>query len=427
MATDSPDAAPPDNGDVGELPAPVPTREAAFAVLAGFLGWTLDAFDFFLVVVSLPTIATEFGVKEPAVAASIMLTLMFPPIGALIFGLLADRYGRRIPMMANLVFYSAVEVATGFAPNLTTFLILRALFGIGMGGEWGVGASLVMEKVPAKWRGVLSGFLQEGYAFGYFLAALAAYFMLEPRGWRPMFFIGGAPALLAVFIRFFIKESEVWQKSKAESWSQLGCGLASHWKLWLYLTLLMAMMNFSSHGTQDMYPTFLHDFHNLSKRVASQVVMVAMAGAILGGIGFGLASDRFGRRRMMILALFGALAATPLWAFSSQLSLIIVGAFLMQFMVQGAWGIIPAHINELAPDQVRGFLPGFAYQCGNLIAASIGWAQSSLAERYAYSNVMSISAGLIFCGAIVVTALGRERRGVAFGRTERVGQESGIT
>jgi SHS family lactate transporter-like MFS transporter len=414
-------AASPASDDPGQPPLVVPTRDAVFAVVAGFLGWTLDAFDFFLVVISLSTIAADFRVPTTAISASLMLTLMFRPLGALIFGLLADRYGRRIPMMANLVFYSGVEVATGFAPNLTTFLILRALFGIGMGGEWGVGASLVMEKVPAKWRGVLSGFLQEGYAFGYLLAAATAYFMLERLGWRSMFFVGGAPALLAVFIRFFVRESEVWQKSKAESWSQLGRGIASHWKLWIYLTLLMAMMNFSSHGTQDMYPTFLENFHQLSKQVASQVVMVAMVGAILGGIAFGLASDRFGRRRMMILALLGALAATPLWALSSQLNWIVAGAFLMQFMVQGAWGIIPAHISELSPDQVRGFLPGFSYQCGNLIAASIATVQASLAEHHPYSVVMAISAAAIFSGAIVVTALGRERRGAAFAQVERVG------
>ena len=420
-ANDPSDAALPDSSGAGKLPPPVPTREAAFAVLAGFLGWTLDAFDYALVVVSLSAIAASFQVSTAEVAVSIMLTLMFRPLGAFIFGLLADRYGRRIPMMANLVFYSAIEVATGFAPNLTTFLILRALFGIGMGGEWGVGASLVMEKVPAKWRGVLSGLLQEGYAFGLFLAAAAAYFMLDRFGWRSMFFVGGAPALLAVFIRFFIKESEVWQRSKAESWSQLGRSLASHWKLWLYLTLLMAMMNLSSHGTQDMYSDFLQKFHRFSSNLASQVFMVGMGGAILGGIGFGLASDRFGRRRMMILALAGALAATPLWAFSSELCWIFAGGFLMQFMVQGAWGIIPAHINELAPDQVRGFLPGFAYQCGNLIAAPIAWGQASLAAGHSYSHVMAISAGIIFCGAILVTALGRERRGVAFGQTERVG------
>jgi SHS family lactate transporter-like MFS transporter len=322
--------------------------------------------------------------------------------------------------MSNLVFYSVVEVATGFAPNLTTFLVLRALFGIGMGGEWGVGASLVMEKVPPKWRGVLSGFLQEGYAVGYLLAAAAAYFFREPLGWHPLFFLGGAPAILAIFIRYFVRESEVWQKSKAESWSQLGRAIKSHWKLWIYLTLLMAMMNLSSHGTQDMYPTFLERFHGFAPKMADQAVMIAMAGAILGGIGFGLASDRFGRRRMMILALIGALAVAAPWAFSTRVSWIIGGAFLMQLMVQGAWGIVPAHINELAPDQVRGFLPGFSYQCGNLIAGSIAWLQTRLAEHFLYSHVMATTAAVIFCGAIVVVAVGRERRGVPFLEVERI-------
>ncbi len=398
-----------------ERVSPVPLREAVFAVTAGFLGWTLDAFDFFLVVISLPRIAADFGTNQAAIAVSLTLTLMFRPVGAFIFGLLADRYGRRMPMMIDLVFYSAVEVATGFAPNLTTFLILRALFGIGMGGEWGVGTSLVMEKVPAKWRGVLSGFLQEGYATGYLLSAVAAYFMLDRFGWRPMFWLGGAPALLALFIRFFIRESEVWQRSKAESWSHLGRGILSHWRLFIYLTLLMAMMNFSSHGTQDMYPTFMKSFRGLDAKVYSKIVIIMMTGAIAGGILFGLASDHFGRRRMMILAFIGALTVVPLWAFSSQFTSIVVGAFLMQFMVQGAWGIIPAHISELSPDQVRGFLPGFSYQCGNLIAASIAWIQATLAGKYPYPQVMAVSATAIFLLAIVATAVGRERRGVVFG------------
>jgi SHS family lactate transporter-like MFS transporter len=398
--------------------APVPLREAIFATVAGFLGWTLDAFDFFLVVIALPRIAADFHVGEPVIAFSLTLTLAFRPVGAFLFGLLADRYGRRLPMIANLIFYSAVEVATGFAPNLATFLVLRALFGIGMGGEWGVGTSLVMEKVPPRWRGLLSGFLQEGYAVGYLLSAVAAYFLLDRVGWRPLFFLGGAPALLALFIRFAVKESEVWQKSKAESWSHLGRGIASNWKLWLYLTALMAMMNFASHGTQDMYPTFLKGARGLKSEAYSRVVIVMMFGAILGGLAFGLASDHFGRRLMMIVAFLGALAVVPLWALSPATYPLVAGAFLMQLFVQGAWGIIPAHISELSPDQVRGFLPGFAYQCGNLIASSIGWAQATVAESYPYPHVMAVSAAAIFVVAIVVTALGRERRGAPFGVAE---------
>jgi SHS family lactate transporter-like MFS transporter len=252
------------------------------------------------------------------------------------------------------------------------------------------------------------------YACGYLLAAVAAFFMLERFGWRPMFILGGAPALLALVIRFGVKESEVWQKTKAESWSHLGRSIAANWKLWIYLTLLMAMMNFASHGTQDMYPTFLETFRGLEKKVCSQIVIVAMIGAILGGIAFGLASDRCGRRAMMIVALAGALALVPLWALSSQLAAITAGAFLMQFMVQGAWGIIPAHISELSPHQVRGSLPGFSYQCGNVIAAPIAWAQATLAEHFLYPHVLALSAAAIFVVAILVTALGRERRGIVF-------------
>jgi SHS family lactate transporter-like MFS transporter len=399
------------------------TRDATYALIAGFLGWTLDAFDYFLVVIATGEIARDFGVSDARVTWAITLTLMMRPVGAFIFGLLADRYGRRGPMMLNLVFYSAVEVATGFSPNITVFLVLRALFGIGMGGEWGVGASLVMEKVSPRWRGVLSGLLQEGYAMGYLLAAVAAHFMLErhwlrgtfdPHGWRVMFFVGGLPALVAVFIRFFVRESEAWRSTRVRSWDELARQIVGHWRVWLYLTLLMAAMNLSSHGTQDKFRPFLTSL-GFDTRSSTNVVMIAMVGAIVGGVAFGLGSDRFGRRRMMSLAFLGALAAIPLWAYSTTFAWIVAGAFLMQFMVQGAWGIIPAHISELSPNRVRGFLPGFSYQCGNLIASGIAEVQAKAAETHAYSNVLAVSAACIFSGAIVVTLLGKERRGAVFG------------
>ncbi len=267
---------------------------------------------------------------------------------------------------------------------------------------------------------MLSGLLQEGYAFGYLLAAVAAHFMLNRVGWRPMFFLGGLPALLALFIRFGVRESEVWEKSKSESWSQLGRGIASHWKLFIYLVCLMAMMNFSSHGTQDVYPTFLKTDFGIESDRYTNVVVIAMIGAILGGVIFGLMSDRIGRRFAMVLAFMGAIIAIPLWALSHTVVMLTAGAFLMQFMVQGAWGIIPAHINELAPDNVRGFLPGFAYQCGNMIAASIGTLQAGLAEKSSYAHAMATTVACIFMLAIVATVLGKERRGVTFGGVEPI-------
>jgi SHS family lactate transporter-like MFS transporter len=385
------------------------------ALLASFLGWTLDAFDFFIVVFTLPAIAKEFGTGIPALMATITVTLAFRPLGAFIFGLMADRYGRRLPLMINLVFYSFIEVLSGFAPNFTTFLILRALFGIGMGGEWGVGASLAMEKVPPRWRGVLSGLLQEGYAVGYLLAACCYFFVFPTWGWRPMFFIGGLPALLALFVRYRVKESAVWQKTKEESWSGLGRAIVSHWKIFLYLTALMMMMNLSSHGTQDLYPTFLKEQRGFSPRQVATIAIVYNLGALGGGIMFGLLSDRFGRRRGMMLAFALAIALIPLWAYAPGTIWLVVGSFLMQFMVQGAWGVIPAHITELSPDKVRGFLPGFAYQCGVLLASGAPSLQALLARHSSYSSTMALTALTVFVTGLFVIAFGPERRGARFG------------
>lgn len=385
------------------------------ALLAGFLGWTLDAFDFFLVSLSLTAIATEFHKKDADIALSIAITLAFRPVGAFIFGLLADRYGRRLPLIIDLIFFSIVEVLSGLAPNYATFLVLRALFGIGMGGEWGVGASLAMEKVPPRLRGVLSGLLQEGYAAGLVLASLCSMVVLPRWGWRPMFFIGGLPALLAIFVRLRVKESEVWKRSRHENWGQLGRAIASHWKLFIYIVLLMMMMNFVSHGTQDMFPTLLkRDWHFGPQKVAA-VTAFSMVGAIAGGLCFGLLSDRFGRRRSMITALSLAIVMIPLWAYAPSLALLLAGAFLMQFMVQGAWGIIPAHLSELSPDSVRGFLPGFAYQCGVLLAGSVAYIEALFAEHSTYANAMALTAITVFVGAIIMIALGHEKRGIHFG------------
>jgi SHS family lactate transporter-like MFS transporter len=395
---------------------PRSSQGAGPAVMAGFLGWSLDAFDYFLVVMALPAIAKTYNKSVAEMAICLTLTLAFRPVGALVFGLIADRYGRRIPLMIDLVFYSVIEVLSGLAPNFTTFLILRALFGIGMGGEWGVGASLTMEKVPAKLRGFLSGFLQEGYAFGYLLAAVAYKGVFPHYGWRPLFFIGGVPALLAIFVRVAVKESEVWKKNKADSWKNLVRGLGFHWPIFLYLVGLMTMMNLSSHGTQDLYPTFLQKYHGLSDDEKSDLVMISMVGAIIGGILFGRLSDHVGRRNGMTIAFIGALAAIPLWAFPSTIGRLACGAFLLQFMVQGAWGIIPAHISELSPHSIRGSMPGFAYQCGNLLASYITPLQANLVQsrHLDYARVMSMSAAVIFAVAIMVTRAGSERRGQEF-------------
>jgi SHS family lactate transporter-like MFS transporter len=385
------------------------------AVTAGFLGWMLDAFDYFLVVFCLTAIGREFHKSDAQMALSITITLAFRPVGAFIFGLLADRYGRRLPLMLDLVFYSVVEVATGFAHSYTQFMVLRALFGIGMGGEWGVGASLAMEKVPPRLRGVLSGLLQQGYSAGNLLAAIAYLTLFEYWGWRPMFFLGGLPALLALFIRSKVKESEVWEKTKQTSWSHLGRAIAGNWKIFLYITALMTMMNLASHGTQDMYPTFLERQWHFDPRMRSLLSGFTMVGAIVGGVAVGFFSDRLGRRRAIVTAMLGAILMIPLWAFAPSIALLFAGGFLMQFMVQGAWGVIPAHLAELSPDSVRGFLPGFAYQCGVLVSSSVVWIEAIYAQRTSYNTAMALTAVTVFLGACVITLLGKERRGAEFG------------
>lgn len=385
------------------------------ALLAGYLGWTLDAFDFFLVVFCLTAIGREFHKSDATMALSITVTLAFRPVGAFLFGLMADRYGRRLPLMLDLVFYSVIEVASGLAPNYTTFMVLRALFGIGMGGEWGVGASLTMEKVPARLRGLLSGFLQQGYAMGYLLAAVCYFFVFERVGWRPLFFIGGLPALLAVFVRMRVKESEVWEKTRHETWGELSRAILSRWKLFLYLAVLMMAMNLASHGTQDMYPTFLERQWGFQVKGRAGLTAFSMVGAIVGGTLCGLFSDWWGRRRIMIIALLGAILVIPIWAFAPSLTLLFAGAFLMQFLVQGAWGVVPAHLSELSPDSVRGFLPGFGYQCGVLLSSSVGFLEAVFAKRTSYAIAMATTAATVFALAAIATALGPERRAAKFG------------
>jgi SHS family lactate transporter-like MFS transporter len=397
------------------------------ALIAGFLGWTLDAFDFFILTFVLADVARDFHLyhRDPAghlgpdiaaIAFTLTASLMTRPIGAFIFGLTADRYGRRLPLMLDIVFYSVIEVLSGLAPNYTVFLILRLLYGVGMGGEWGVGASLAMESVPARWRGLLSGLLQEGYACGFLLAAVVYWTVFPAWGWRAMFFIGGVPALLSLFVRAKVKETEAWRRSRTD-WGSYRRAIAQHFPLFAYLVLLMAMMNFISHGTQDLYPTFLQQQHHFSPRLTAWITIISMVGAIAGGLAFGLLSDRIGRRRAMLVAVLLAAALVPLWVRAPWAPLVAAGAFLMQFMVQGAWGVIPAHINELSPDQLRGFLPGFAYQLGVLIASSITYFEALIGAHFSYSFSMGIlAAGVLLVGAIVI-GVGPEAHGVLFGRT----------
>lgn len=386
------------------------------AVTASFLGWTLDAFDFFVVVFLIDRLAVDFHVGKKAVIASLFVTLVMRPVGALIFGLMTDRYGRRIPLMVNVVFFSLVELACGFSPNFTFFLVMRALYGIGMGGEWGIGASLAMESVPPRWRGILSGILQSGYSTGYILAAIVARFVLPTWGWRPMFWLGGLPALLAFYISARVPESEAWKQHRAPSTFAVLRIVASQWKSFLYLVLLMTFMMFLSHGTQDLYPDFLGTVHKMIPATQSYMAILYNIGAITGAIIFGQLSEKLGRRVTMVCSLLLALLVIPMWAFGTTVAVLAIGAFLMQAGVQGAWGIIPVHLSELSANETRGLVPGLAYQLGILIAAPTNSVEFFLREHVGYQWALAGFEIVTIAVLIVTISLGKERKGRSFHR-----------
>jgi MFS transporter, SHS family, lactate transporter len=396
------------------------TSEQKHVVAASFLGWSLDAFDFFLLVFVLKDIAAEFHTDIPTVSYAILLTLAMRPIGAFIFGRAADRWGRRPTLMVDIMLYSVLEFASGFAPNLTVLIVLRALYGIAMGGEWGVGASLTMETIPPHARGFVSGLLQSGYPAGYFMASIVYGVLFPYIGWRGMFMVGVIPALLVLYIRRTVPESPSWSKQAAAERGSTLAVLKSHWRLAVYAVVLMTAFNFFSHGTQDIYPTFLQEQHKLTPHVVSVIAVVYNIGAICGGILFGSLSERFGRRRCIIIAALLSLPAIPLWAFAASPVVLAIGAFLIQFTVQGAWGIVPVHLNELSPDTARGTFPGFVYQLGNLLASVNATLQATLAAHFGgnYGLALAIVAGTVAIIIAALTAAGTEAKGVAFGEAE---------
>jgi SHS family lactate transporter-like MFS transporter len=380
-------------------------------VAASYLGWTLDAFDFFLMVFVIKDVAHSFGAGKEDVAWAITLTLALRPVGAFIFGRLADRFGRRPVLMADVALYSVLGFATAFAPNLIAFLIIRSLFGVAMGGEWGIGASLTMETVKPEARGLVSGLLQSGYPSGYLLASVAYGLLYSHIGWRGMFMIGVIPALLILYIRRHVPESPGWSAEHART-GTLWNVLRSHWQIALYAIVLMTAFNFFSHGTQDIYPTFLQVQHKFDAHTTGAIAVIYNIGAILGGWTFGLWSQSFGRRRTIIVAALLAIPVSYLWAFSTTAAMLTIGAFLMQFFVQGAWGVVPAHLNELSPPDARGTFPGTVYQLGNFIASYNAVLQTKIAAAN-HENYSLALAGVAVVAAIaivILTAAGREAR-----------------
>ena len=390
--------------------------------IACFLGWSLDAFDFFILIFCVNALAAQFQTKVSAITEAIFLTLAMRPVGAFLFGLMADRFGRRPALMVDIVAYSVFELASAFAPSLKFFLIMRAFFGIAMGGEWGVGAALAFETLPTEGRGFFSGLLQEGYVVGYLMAALIYGTVFPIVGWRGMFVIGALPAFLVIYIRTKVDESPAWLQGRVSRQSErrLGRDILSHLGSFLFLVMLMFAFNSFSHGTQDLYPTFLQKNHQFSPQTVGLIAIVYNVGALIGGILFGAWSERIGRRRAIIIAAILAIPVVPLWAYSHTVPMLALGGFLMQFMVQGAWGVIPAHLNELSPPAVRATFPGFAYQLGNFLSSRNAVIQARLVEhRYggSYPPMLAWTVVLVALLVALVTWAGREKSGADLSKT----------
>jgi SHS family lactate transporter-like MFS transporter len=395
------------------------TGAARRTFIASFLGWMLDAFDFLLLTFVITRIATTFERSVAEVAGALTLTLACRPIGALLFGWLGDRYGRRTPLMIDIGCYSVIQLLTAFSPNFYVFLVLRALYGVAMGGEWGLGAALTMESLPPERRGFIGGVLQSGYMWGFLLAAAVYYvvFTFTHWDWRGVFIIGALPALLILYIRSGVPESPAWLAGQAQRIASapnfLLKSITAHWPLFIYAIAFMAALNGMSHGTQDLYATFLQKQHGFSPGITSLLAIVGAVGAIIGSILFGASSQRFGRRAIvMVCSAFGALAI-PLWVFSSSVASLALGVFVIQFAVQGCWGVIPAYLTELSPGDVRGTFPGFTYQLGNLIAASIAQLEAVFATRIPlasgapnYAGAMAIVAAGVLAAGFILAALG---------------------
>ncbi len=390
------------------------TKEQKKLSLACFLGWTLDAFDFFLLVFVLNDVAEEFNTTIASVTHAIFLTLALRPLGAFIFGRLADKYGRKPVLMVNILLYSFFSFLTAFAPNLVVFFIIRGLFGIAMGGEWGVGSALVMESLPTKSRGFMSGILQAGYSTGYLIASLVFGYLYLHIGWRGLFVMGALPALLVLFIRNNVQESKVWKTMQSHAKPGLFKTLRVHWKLSIYAIVLMTTFNSFSHGSQDLYPTFLRLQHNFDVDTVKWITVIYNIGAIIGGISFGILSERIGRRYAIMSAALLALPFIPFWAFGTTPLILGFGAFFMQISVQGAWGVIPAYLNELSPAAIRGTFPGTVYQLGNLLASYNAVLQALWATNLGGNYSVPLG-GLIAVVAIIIAglvAIGYESKGV---------------
>jgi len=385
-----------------------------FAVASGILGWILDAFNFFVPIFLVDVLAKNFHVSKGAIVWSITATLVTRPLGAMLLGSLADRFGRRLPLIACVLYFSLVSALTPYAPSYAAFILLRALYGIGMGGYWGIGASMVMESSPVRWRGLFSGIMQAGYSLGYLLAAVAIRMARPDTGWKWMFLIGLALAFLISILTSLSSEPYSWRKNQIAKMSETWGILFRYKARFAYLVLLMTAITCLSHGTQDLYPDFLTTMHHVPAAVLSNVAILYNIGAILGAIFVGYVSDNLGRRNGIFIALALSFVSIPLWAFGTSIAILALGAFLMQFGVQGVFGVIPAHLNEMSPAGLRSLFSGVIYQLGMLIGSPSVSIQFELQKHIGYPWALTLFEVCVIISLLFLFGLGTEKQGQSF-------------
>jgi SHS family lactate transporter-like MFS transporter len=390
------------------------------AVTSGILGWVLDAFDFFVIVFLFDALTRQYQVPKVWIVSTLTLTLATRPIGALLFGFLADRYGRKRPLIFCVLYFSLFTVLTGVAPNFAVFVICRGLYGIGMGGYWGISASYAMETCPSRFRGVISGLIQAGYPLGYLLAPLAIQLVVPAFGWRAVFFTGAPIAVLVVSLMAFAPESKAWEQHRPQSGGNMLRSVLEHKGMFFYLLLMMTALLCLSHGSQDLYPDFLKSIKAVEGGTVAGIkapLVIPITyniGAIAGALGFGYLSQKTGRRQAIMMALGLALLAIAPWALGRSVSVLLASSFMMQVGVQGAFGVIPAHLNELSPDGVRSLFAGTVYQFGSLLASPCTTAEYMLRDRFGYPVALILFEAVTIILMVIIIWFGPEARNRGF-------------
>ncbi|WVR04696.1 hypothetical protein IAU60_001707 [Kwoniella sp. DSM 27419] len=416
---------------------------------SGWLAWTVDGYDFFCVSLTVESLAKQFDVNTKHITTAITLTLLFRSLGAVIFGILSDRYGRKWPLVIVMLLIMCFELGSGFCQTYKQFLAVRSLFGVTMGGVWGAASQTALENVPVPARGLLSGMMQQGYAVGYLIAAVINLTIVqysEPH-WRTIYFFGAGFSFLAAVVRACLPESEQFIIARAEAKAngmsskettkaftrELGAMFRTNWLRWIWAVCVMTFFNFFSHGSQDLYPTYLKTTKHLSSKLASKATIISNCGAIAGGTIAGYASQYLGRRFVVLMCCFWTAAFLPLWILPSSFGGLAAGGFFVQAGVQGAWGCVPILLAEVSPPAFRALFAGLSYQLGNMASSGAAQIEATAGESLKlkgtnipdYAAITGILLGAVIAWGIICIICGPEADGSQFEQAKTATQKGG--